>query len=142
MFATGFQVTTLELAEKDELFWLYRGVLDPHIRNFAVIGYGNLVYSQLKFSLQAAWLCGILRCTVALPSTETMMTEVKGYETALRRAYGSKVWYYAYTWSEFRYYDRLLADMHLQTCRRSTVYEDLLGQPDPQDYKLVLTHRV
>jgi len=142
VFATGFQPTSLGLAGKEETFWLYRGVLDPRIRNFAVIGYGNIIYNQVKFSLQAAWLCDVLRGAVALPSTEAMQTEVQDFEAALRQAYGKDAPHYAYAWSEFRYFDKLLGDMHVQARRKKSLYEDLVGLPDPLDYKLVLTHRV
>ena len=71
-------------------------------------------------SLQAVWLCDVLEGLWA---------------------YGSKEWYCAYNWSEFCYYDTLLADMRLQTLRRSIVYEDLLCQANAHNFKLVLTHR-
>jgi hypothetical protein len=116
--------------------------LDPKIRNFAVIGYGNLTYTQLKSSLQATWLCDVLRGAVKLPPLEAMKTEVEQYEAAIRAAYGEKACKLAYVWNENRYYDALLKDMHLQTRRKRTLYEDLLSGTDPLDYKLVLTHRV
>ena len=142
VFATGFQPTSLGLAEKEDIFWLYRGILDPRIRNFALIGYGTVVYSQLKFSLQAAWLCDVLRGAVALPSADKMQAEVKSYEANVREARGKDASKYAYAWSEFRYYDKLLEDMRVQTRRKKCIYEDYVGLPDPLDYKLVLKHRV
>jgi hypothetical protein len=117
-------------------------VLDPHIRNLAFIGYGNFNFNQLKFSLQTAWLCDMLRGGISLPSTEAMKAETQDYQAAMREAYGPEAHRYAYAWSEFRYYDKLLSDMKVQSRRKSTIYEDLMAAPDPLDYKLVITHRV
>jgi cation diffusion facilitator CzcD-associated flavoprotein CzcO len=142
VFATGFKSTTFGLAGQEEAFWLYRGVLDPHIRNLAFIGYGNFNFNQLKFSLQTAWLCDMLRGGISLPSTEAMKAETQDYQAAMREAYGPEAHRYAYAWSEFRYYDKLLSDMKVQSRRKSTIYEDLMAAPDPLDYKLVITHRV
>jgi len=142
IFATGFQCVSFGLAGKEQTFWLYRGVVDPKIRNFAVIGYGNLTFTQVKSSLQAAWLCDVLRGAVQLPPLDAMKAEVEAYEAAIRAAYGEKACKLAYVWNEIRYYDALLRDMQVQTRRKGTWYEDLMGMPDPLDYKLVLTHRV
>ena len=143
VLSTGFQPTTFGLAGKDEAFWLYQGIIDPKIRNFAVIGYGNVACTVLKVNLQAAWLCDLLRGSVSLPSPATMQAQVQAYEAAMRAAYGQERPYaYAYARSEYSYYDSLLTDMHVQTRRTTTVLEDLIGIPDPLAYKLVLTHRV
>lgn len=142
VFATGFQCITFGLAKKEQTFWLYRGILDPKVSNFAVIGYGNLTFTQLKSSLQASWLCDVLRGAVQLPSLETMKAEVQAYEAVIREAYGAKACKLAYIWNEVRYYDALLRDMQVQIRRKRTLYEDLLGMSDPLDYKLILTHRV
>jgi hypothetical protein len=142
VLATGFQPTTFGLAEENEIFWLYRGVLDPWICNFAVVGYGKVVYTQLNISLQAAWLCDLLRGTVTLPAISTMQEEVQAHRAALQAAYGENAHQFAYIWNEIRYYDQLLSDMHIQTHRKGTLFADLVEQPNPLDYKLVLTHRV
>ena len=142
VFATGFKQTTLGLGDDTDTFWLYRGVIDPKLRNCAILGYGNMAFSLLKSSLQAAWLCDVLRGTVVLPSIETMKRETEDLKSATIKVFGDKAPCKAYAWNEFKYYDKLLSDMHLQTRRKPTLYQDLVSMPDPLDYKLVLTHRV
>ena len=142
VFATGFRRTTLGLTGHEDVFWLYRGVVDPRIRNFAVVGYGNFVFNQLKFNLQAAWLCDVLRGAVSLPSIAVMKNEVQSFKAAMTEAFGPEASHNAYAWGEMKYYDALLRDMHMQTRRKRTLYEDLMTLPDPLDYKSVLTHRV
>ena len=62
-----YRSTTFGLAGQEEAFWLYRGVLDPHIRNLVFIGYGSFNFNQLKFSLQGAWLCDMLQKRSDMP---------------------------------------------------------------------------
>ena len=142
VFATGFKPVSFGLTGENDAFWLYRGVINPNIRNFAVIGYGNGTYTHVRCSLQAAWLCDVLRGAVILPDTSSMIAEIEQIKSVLQGKYGKNACNFAYVINEMRYYDALLRDMQIQTRRKATLWEDMVGLPDPQDYKLVLTHRV
>lgn len=96
----------------------------------------------MRCSLQAAWLCDVLRGAVILPDTSSMIAEIEQIKSVLQGKYGKNACNFAYVINEMRYYDALLRDMQIQTRRKATLWEDMVGLPDPQDYKLVLTHRV
>ena len=137
IFATGFQRSLLGIGDD----WRYRNVISPGLKNCAVIGIVNTYCNTLQTNLQAVWLAEVLRGKIKLPSLSEMKKDIED-----RKAYSLSVIPYpswaSFSWLPYPINDQLLEDMGLPTNRKKNRFAYWTEPIKPEDYRLVVTHRV
>lgn len=141
IFATRKQANFVGYLAQEEGVWNYMNIIKPGAKNLAFLNSTNGPMNGVYTELCAVWLSEMLRGAVILPSMEFMENDTNLRSIFIPRQLQLKEFNFNY-WNHIDEIDRLLDNMNIRTMRKPSVWNNLVEPLQPEDYKLVLTHRL